>query len=109
MELASSQFQLGLSGGHGGGMGFGGVGGSSGVGDRIGGVGIGGGVGAGAGAGVGIEVGVGTGQQQFGDMDAQWLSSEQYADAWQSTMFRIFGSGNGNQEIGMSMGGNGMV
>lgn len=102
MELASSQFQLGLSGGHGGGMGFGGVGGSSGVGDRIGG-------GVGAGAGVGIEVGVGTGQQQFGDMDAQWLSSEQYADAWQSTMFRIFGSGNGNQEIGMSMGGNGMV
>ncbi|KUJ15456.1 uncharacterized protein LY89DRAFT_113348 [Mollisia scopiformis] len=64
-------------------------------------------IGPGTGNGVGMS-GFGA-QQQFGDMDAQWLSGEQYSDAWQSTMFRIFGSGNENQEMGMEMGGNGMV
>ena len=94
IALAASQFNMGSVSGNGGGMSV-----------NEGGVGDYGGNGVGTGGGGG---GMQTGQQQqFGDIDGLWLSNEQYADAWQSTMFRIFG--NGNQDMAMSMGGNGMI
>lgn len=105
IALAASQFNMGSVSGNGGGMSVNGGGGSvSASGTGSGGIGVYGGNEMEDGGAGGIQTGQ---QQQFGDIDGQWLSNEQYADAWQSTMFRIFG--NGNQDMGMSMGGNGMV
>jgi hypothetical protein len=40
------------------------------------------------------------------DYDAgQWMSNEQYADAWQNTLFRLFGSA----EVPLPMDGNELV
>ncbi len=58
---------------------------------------------AGGGSGAG---GFGNGSGNTGNEDdygaGQWMSNEQYADAWQNTLFRLFGSA----EMPMPMDGN---
>lgn len=57
-----------------------------------------GGVGRGAGGPVGDYDGGAAGAEEMdANADGQWLSNEHYSDAWQSTLFRLFG----NTEIPM--------